>query len=83
MHKQDLALNILKWLICNKTKPNQTKMNYTGINTGHISRELVCLLYEEYAADPGEIFKRNKIMFVWKTYQEASKILDGTVQIVY
>ena len=24
MYKQDLVLNNLKWLICNKTKPNQT-----------------------------------------------------------
>ena len=23
MYKEDLALNDLKWLICNKTKPNQ------------------------------------------------------------
>ena len=23
MNKLDLALNILQWLICNKTKPNQ------------------------------------------------------------
>ena len=23
MYKEDLALNILKWLICHKTKPNQ------------------------------------------------------------
>ena len=25
MNKPDLALNNLQWLICNKTKPNQTK----------------------------------------------------------
>ena len=25
MYKEDLAINNLKWLICHKTKPNQTK----------------------------------------------------------
>ena len=25
MYKEDLALNNLQWLICHKTKPNQTK----------------------------------------------------------
>ena len=25
MYKEDLALNDLQWLICHKTKPNQTK----------------------------------------------------------
>ena len=25
MYKTDLTLNNLQWLICNKTKPNQTK----------------------------------------------------------
>ena len=25
MNKEDLALNNLQWLICHKTKPNQTK----------------------------------------------------------
>ena len=24
MHKEDLALNNLQWLICHKTQPNQT-----------------------------------------------------------
>ena len=27
MYKQDLALDNLQWLICHKTKPNQTKPN--------------------------------------------------------
>ena len=27
MYKKDLALNTLQWLICHKTKPNQTKPN--------------------------------------------------------
>ena len=27
MHKQDLALNNLKWVICYKTQSNQTKQN--------------------------------------------------------
>ena len=27
MYKEDLALNIRQWLICHKTKPNQTKPN--------------------------------------------------------
>ena len=26
MYKEDLALNNLQWLICYKTKPNQTKL---------------------------------------------------------
>ena len=26
MHKKDLALNNLWWLICRKTKPNQTQL---------------------------------------------------------
>ena len=30
MYKEDLALNNLQWLICHKTKPQQT-------NSGHIS----------------------------------------------
>ena len=25
MYKEDVALNNLQWLICHKTKPNQTK----------------------------------------------------------
>ena len=28
MSKQDLALNNLQWLICHKTKPNQTEHTY-------------------------------------------------------
>ena len=28
MYIEDLALNNLQWLICYKTKPNQTKPNY-------------------------------------------------------
>ena len=27
MYKKELALNHLQWLICHKTKPNQTKPN--------------------------------------------------------
>ena len=27
MYKKDLALNNLQWLICHKTKPNQTKQS--------------------------------------------------------
>ena len=27
MNKLDLALNNIQWLICHKTKPNQTKPN--------------------------------------------------------
>ena len=27
MYKEDLALNNVKWLICHKTRPNQTKPN--------------------------------------------------------
>ena len=27
MYKEDLTLNNLQWLICHKTKPNQTKLN--------------------------------------------------------
>ena len=27
MYRDDLALNNLKWLICHKTKPNQTNPN--------------------------------------------------------
>ena len=29
MYKQDLALNKLQWLICHKTKLNETKPNQT------------------------------------------------------
>ena len=29
MYKKDLALNNLQWLICHKTKPNQTKFTLT------------------------------------------------------
>ncbi len=28
MYEEDLALNNLQWLICHKTKPNQTKANH-------------------------------------------------------
>ena len=28
MYKEGLALNNLQWLICHKTKPNQTKPNF-------------------------------------------------------
>ena len=28
MNKPDLALNNLQWLICHKTKPNQTKLSW-------------------------------------------------------
>ena len=31
MHKEDLALNNLQWLICYKIKPNQTKSNIFNI----------------------------------------------------
>ena len=31
MYKEHLALNNLKWLICQKTKPNQTKQNLIAI----------------------------------------------------
>ena len=30
--KMDLALNNLQWLICHKTKPNQTKPNQNDAN---------------------------------------------------
>ena len=36
MYKKDLALNKLQWLICHKTKQNQTKLNYL-ITIGLIS----------------------------------------------
>ena len=29
MYKEDRGLNNIQWLICNKTKPNQTKHNKT------------------------------------------------------
>ena len=29
MYKENLALNNIKWLICHKTNPNQTKLKYT------------------------------------------------------
>ena len=28
MFTKDLALNDIEWLVCHKTKPNQTKPNY-------------------------------------------------------
>ena len=28
MYKEDLALNILQWLMCHQTQPNQTKPNH-------------------------------------------------------
>ena len=28
MYKEDMALNNLQWLVCHKTKPNQTKPNH-------------------------------------------------------
>ena len=28
MYKKDLALNNLQWMICHKTKPNQTVIKY-------------------------------------------------------
>ena len=31
MNKKDLVLNNLKWLICHKTKPNQTKQAHIYI----------------------------------------------------
>ena len=31
MYKMDLALNNLHWIICYKTKPNQTKPNQTKL----------------------------------------------------
>ena len=31
MYKQDLTLNNLQWLICQKTKPNQTNYEENGI----------------------------------------------------
>ena len=38
MNKLDLALNILQWLICHKTKPNQT-------NQIRLNREKVLVFY--------------------------------------
>ena len=32
MCKQDLALNEVQWLICPKTKPNQTKRNHISLD---------------------------------------------------
>ena len=37
MYKEDLALNNLQWLICYKTKPNQTKPNQI------ISIQYICI----------------------------------------
>ena len=31
MTKQDVALNKLQWLICNKTQQNQTKLNLAKV----------------------------------------------------
>ena len=30
MYKEDLALNNQQWLVCHKTKPNQTKIKQTN-----------------------------------------------------
>ena len=32
VYKEDLAINILQWLICHKTQPNQAKPNQTKPN---------------------------------------------------
>ena len=33
MYKEDLALNILEWLMCHKTKPNQTSLTFSVYNS--------------------------------------------------
>ncbi len=49
MHKEDLALSNLQWLICHKTKTNQTKPNFDIISvkqdlTGGSINELLLVL---------------------------------------
>ena len=51
--KMDLALNNLQWLICHKTKPNQTKPKLQGCKTGAVLDIWVLkLLYILYGFDP-------------------------------
>ena len=45
MYKKDLALNDLQWLICHKTKQNQTKPNQT--NTKPNQTNTKAILVEE------------------------------------
>ena len=33
MYEEDLTLNYLQWLICHKTKPNQTRNTLTAFPT--------------------------------------------------
>ena len=39
MYKIDLALNNQQWLICHKSKPNQTKQNITPKNKIILSKK--------------------------------------------
>ena len=41
MYKMDLALNNLQWLMCHKTKPNETKSNKVVVNVRALPTSLI------------------------------------------
>ena len=45
MHKQYLVLNNLQWLICHKTKANQTKHSYIGFGLKALIIAHYCIIF--------------------------------------
>ena len=62
MYKMDLAFNNLQWLICHKTKPNQTIV-HRGLNGN------------QWEQDGDFIFWRWKFLTNWPTYSNSRIIL--------
>ena len=48
MYEEDLALSNLQWLICHKTKPNQTKQSHTNMYQNEEQEESFYLLYMKF-----------------------------------
>ena len=42
MYKEDLALNNLQWLICHKTKSNQTNLQYISLSFSFLYK---CIIF--------------------------------------
>ena len=47
MYKEDLTLNNLKWLICNKTKPNQAKLKKYARNREYPTETIMGVDYAD------------------------------------
>ena len=59
MYKQDLALNNLQWMICYKTKSNQTATPTTCLRSSSLVQDLIDTLSLRTIKQPSLHFRHN------------------------